>query len=87
MDIIPGHAYWLERREEAKPKQHIKTNSIRKIRGQAELVLVDSIVSGTDGVGDYIRVSYTLLRKGTSNTVKTYLEGNPTVNFTFREVL
>lgn len=87
MQIKIGKLYWLQKTDSSKKAGRHKRTSIKKFADSPVLVTVESMESGTDKTGEYIKVRYTLCNKGTSNAVKTYLTGKPVVNFIFEEVL
>lgn len=87
MNIIPGKMYWMEKIDLSKKCSSKRHGSIRKGNNVRELVVVNSLKTGTDKNGDYILVDYTLCGRGTNNAVRYYPDDNPVVNFVFTEAL
>lgn len=87
MNIVPGKMYWMEKVDRSKKCLGKRHFSIRKGVDVRELVIVNSLETGTDKTGDYILVDYTLCGRGTSNSVRYYPDTNPVVNFVFTDAL
>lgn len=87
MTLKIGGTYWLERVDTSMRRQTNRRHSSIKKQEAPILVVVESIFASTDKVGDYLRVRYTNCGKGTTNEIKTYLTGKPTLNFIFKDAL